>query len=57
MNKNKHLTLDDRYTIQHSLEERVSNLSTLFLENNSSKHLPYNMTGNAGMEQILILSI
>ena len=24
MNKNKHLTLDDRYTIQHSLEERMS---------------------------------
>lgn len=24
MNKNKHLTLDDRYTIQHSLEDRLS---------------------------------
>lgn len=24
MNKNKHLTLDDRYTIQHSLENRLS---------------------------------
>ena len=24
MNKNKHLTLDDRYDIQHSLENRMS---------------------------------
>ena len=24
MNKNKHLTLDDRYIIQHSVEERMS---------------------------------
>lgn len=24
MNKNKHLTLDERYTIQHSLEDRMS---------------------------------
>ena len=24
MNKNKHLILDDRYTIQHSLEDRMS---------------------------------